>query len=96
MSRYLTKIEENYRFDTEAEAAAFIEQKKKDSRFTLSKYTSTLKKRKEKGEVVETWYAVTLVAEFNDEKDPISFVEVDYKVENPYGVMEEEAEENED
>ena len=76
--KYLTKIVETYRVATEAEAAQVIEEAKKDKRFALVKYESVHKERKAKGEVIDEWERVTLHKVFNDEKEPDSYVKVDY------------------
>ena len=77
--KYLTKIVETYRVATETEAAQIIEEAKKDNRFALVKYESVHKERKQKGEVVDEWERVTLHKVFNDEKEPDSYVKVDYE-----------------
>ena len=77
--KYLTKIVETYRVATETEAAQIIEEAKRDNRFALVKYESVHKERKAKGEVVDEWERVTLHKVFNDEKEPDSYVKVDYE-----------------
>ena len=79
--KYLTKVVETYRVATEKEAAQVIEDAKKDSRFALVKYESVHKEKKQKGEVVDEWERVTLHKVFNDEKEPDSYVKVDYQKE---------------
>lgn len=76
--KYLIDVTETYRVDSEKEATALIEEAKKQREYTLTKYTSVQKERKEKGEVVETWYKVSLVKHFTDEKDPYAGYEVNY------------------
>ena len=78
MSQYLINTVETYRVDIEAEAAKLIEDAKKSNQFILAKYTSTLKERKQKGEVVDSWYKVTLTKSFDDEKEPIGCATVSY------------------
>ena len=79
--RYLVNTTEVYRVDTEAEAAALINEAKQDSAWVLSKYSSVKKERKSKGEIIDEWYHVTLVKTFNDEKEPAEVVNVIYEVE---------------
>ena len=79
--KYLIKSVETYRVATEAEAAQVIEEAKKDSRFALVKYESVHKEKKQKGDVVDEWERVTLHKVFNDEKEPDSYVKVDYEKE---------------
>lgn len=71
MSRYLIKTVEQYRCDSEAEAAQFIEESKKSNQYTLAKYSSEEKEMKMKGEVVDSWMRVTLTKIFDVEKEPI-------------------------
>lgn len=78
MSRYLIKVDETYRADTESEAAKLINEAKADNSFTLSKYTSVQKQQKQKGEVVDEWYRVTLTKIFDDEKEPIGSTTITY------------------
>jgi len=95
MSKFLISTCETYRVDTEKEVKDFIEENKKDKRFTLTKYVSEYKERKSKGEVVDTFYKLTLTKVFNDIKEPDRTVEVNYHVED--GVFPEPVgEENED
>jgi hypothetical protein len=78
MSRYLLKVDETYRTDSEAEAAQLINEAKADHSFELSKYTSVKRERKVKGEVADSWFRVTLTKVFDDEKEPIGSTSVSY------------------
>ena len=82
MAKYLVTATEVYRADDEFSATKLIEDAKEDSRWTLTKYNCEHKEKKSKGDVVDEWYKVTLVKAFNDEKDPITDVEVSYEVDN--------------
>ena len=75
---YLVSTTEVYRVDDEASAAALIEKAKHDSMYDLSKYSSVKKEKKQKGEIIDEWYQVSLTKKFNDEKDPISVVNIKY------------------
>ena len=77
--RYLCEVTEKYRIDTENEAKTFIEEQKKDNKYNLKKYASELKERKVKGEIVDSWYQVTLVKVFNDAKEPVEVIGVKYE-----------------
>lgn len=68
MSKYLVKSTEMYRIDNEAEAKDFIDSQKK--KYQINKHSTERKEKKLKGEVVDAWYRVTLVKDFNDEKEP--------------------------
>lgn len=76
--KYLCEVTEKYRIDSENEAKAFIEEQKKENRYALKKYSSELKERKQKGEIVDSWYQVVLVKSFNDPKEPVEEIEVTY------------------
>lgn len=73
MSKFLVKVVETYRVDTEDEASRLIEEAKESSSYILTKYSSTHKSSKE-----DEWEKVELTKIFNDEKEPISDVEVTY------------------
>ena len=50
----------------------------KVKKYEVSKYSSELKERKIKGEVADSWYRVTIVKTYNDEKEPENaFIEED-------------------
>ena len=80
MSKYLCKTTEEHRADTEAEATMLIEAAKADSRYILSKYSSVHKERKQKGEIVDDYFIVTLVKVFDDPKEPCGEATVEYKI----------------
>lgn len=76
MSKFLIRSTEVYRIDSESEANNFIDQQKK--KYEVSKYSSELKERKIKGEVADSWYRVTIIKTYNDEKEPENaFIEED-------------------
>ena len=79
MSKYLTTVVETYRVDNEAEVEIMLEEAKNDNMYILTKYTSEKKERKQKGEVIDSWYKVSLYKAFNDEKDPYDIVHVRYE-----------------
>lgn len=81
MSKHLISTVETYRVDTEAEAAALIEEAKNSHKYTLAKYSSVYKERKQKGEVIDAWHRVSLTKVFDDEKEPIGCVSVEYDTE---------------
>jgi hypothetical protein len=78
MAKYLINTTEVYRVDTEEEATELIEEAKKDSQYTLSKYSSVQKERKSGGEVIDSWFRITLTKVFDDEKEPENNIEVVY------------------
>ena len=81
MAKYLITVTETYRVDTEEEAARLIEEAKDNNTYTLSKYSSVHKERKQKGEIIDEYEKVTLTKVFNDEKEPYSNIMVNYGVE---------------
>jgi hypothetical protein len=80
MSKYLIKTTEEHRADSEFEAAELINAAKADTRYLLSKYSSVKKERKQKGEIVDEYYIVTLVKVFDDAKDPCGEAQIEYKI----------------
>lgn len=77
MARYLIETTEMYRVDSEQEAASLIEAAKHDA-YGVVKYSSTHKERKQKGEIVDEWYRVSLTRKFTDEKEPVEDVGINY------------------
>ena len=78
MNKYLVSATEVYRVDTEEGAAALIDEAKAETKYTLAKYSSVKKEKKQKGDIIDEWYQVSLTKKFNDEKDPISVVNIKY------------------
>lgn len=81
MSKFLVSTCEVYRVDNEKEVEKVIEDAKEEKGFSLAKYTSEYKERKLKGEVVDQYYKLTLVKNFNDIKEPTTIVDVNYNIE---------------
>lgn len=81
MSKYLISVVETYRADTEAEAAAIINEAKEDNRYVLSKYASTKRETKQKGEVIDEWMRVSLTKIFDVEKEPSGCTTIEYDTE---------------
>lgn len=77
--KYLLETTENYRVDSEENAKELIEKAKADNHYILKKYNVQYKERKMKGEVVDTWYKVTLTKMFTDEKEPEGTIEITYE-----------------
>jgi hypothetical protein len=76
--KYLTQVVETYRVDNEADVIKMIEEAKADNRFTLVKHSSQYKERKQKGEVIDAWYKLSLTKQFTDEKEPDAVVSINY------------------
>lgn len=81
MAKYLITVTEVYRVDTESEVETAIAEAKEDSNFTLTKYNREYKERKSKGEVIDSYYKLSLVKAFTEEKDPIIQTNITYEVE---------------
>ena len=58
--------------------ADFIEEAKADNHFIVTKYTSQYKERKQKGEVVDSWWKLSITKQFTDEKEPEFQTEIQY------------------
>ena len=75
--KYLTDVTEIYRVDSEAEADQLLETAKASG--VLNKYSCVYKERKQKGEIIDSWYKVTLNKKFTDEKEPDRQVTITYE-----------------
>lgn len=75
--KYLTDVMEVYRVDSEAEADQLLETAKASG--VLNKYSCVYKEKKQKGEVIDSWYKVTLNKKFTDEKDPDRQMTISYE-----------------
>jgi hypothetical protein len=80
MSKYLIQTTEIYRVDTEVEAITMIQEAGDSRDFFLKKGMKEYKERKQKGEVVDAYWKVTLTKNFTDEKEPITQTTVTYDV----------------
>ena len=78
--KYLITTTEVYRFSSQDEAINFIEAVKKEPGYVLTEHLVKYKDRKQKGEIIDYWWRVTLVKSFNNEKEPETDIEVEYKV----------------
>ena len=77
--RYLTKVTETYRLESEKEVEKFLQELKSDHRFEVIKYTSIRRTKKAKGEIVDEWIRFEVTKGFNDEYEPLEVIEVDYR-----------------
>lgn len=76
--KYLITTTEVYRVESEEESKRVIEDAKADNHFILKKYTNEFKERKQKGEVVDSYWKVSLTKVFTDEKDPQFRTQIEY------------------
>lgn len=79
MAKYLITVTETYRVDTEEEAARLIEESKNNNKYTLAKYSSVHKERKQKGEIIDEYEKVSLTKVFADEKEPYGIINISYE-----------------
>lgn len=78
--KYLITNTEVYRVESEEEAELLINEAKADTKYVLTKYNCEKKERKQKGDVIDSYFKVSLVKSFNEEKDPITDITVSYEV----------------
>lgn len=76
--RYLIKVTEQYRCDTEEEARVLIEEAKKDNQYTVIKSSSEIKTVKSKGEIVDEYRRVMITKEFTTEREPDCQIRPEY------------------
>lgn len=81
--KYLIETTEVYRVDSEDEAKTVIEDAKRSS--TVAKYSCTYKTRKQKNEIVDSWYHVTITKTWDEEKEPSGATKVVYKTDSAWG-----------
>ena len=78
--KFLLSVKETYRFDTDSEATAFIEQEKESELWVVKSTNVQFKEVKQKGEVVDSYYKVTIEKVFNNEKEPeVNSVKLKYE-----------------
>ena len=82
--KYLTKVVETYRLANEKEVEDFLQELKNDSRFTVAKYSSTKKEKKQKGEIIDEWISFEVTKLFNDETEPDTPINNDYNKESAF------------
>lgn len=78
MSRFLIKTTETYRIDTVEEVEAFHTELKENGNFELAAFSYAIKQIKEKKEVVGEYCLAKVVKIFNDEKDPVNTITINY------------------
>lgn len=79
--KYLINSVDTYRVATVADVEALHEELANDSRFTLAAFSYKTKYIKQKGEIIDEYQLVTAKKLFNEEKEPGTTIEIDYKVE---------------
>lgn len=76
--KYLINNIITYRFNSIAEVEEFHDKLTHNPQYNLASFNYKTKAIKEKGEVVEEYYLVTVKLAFNDEKDPDDTIDVTY------------------
>lgn len=82
--KYLVKTTETYRVDSDAEVLEMVKEAKESLQWTLEGHTSKKKQVKQKGEIVDEYFMLTLTKSFNDEKEPMSDIAIIYGEEKPF------------
>lgn len=77
---YLVNVVETYRVPTVEDAERLHQEMKNDPHFTVASFGYKTKQIKSKGEVVDEYQLVQVKKIFNDEKEPVSFVDINYEV----------------
>ena len=80
MSKYLIQTTEVYRVDSEPEVENLIAEAKEDSTFDVIKYNCEHKERKQKGDIIDDYYKVSIVKGFTSEKEPETQVIISYEI----------------
>lgn len=78
--KYLINSVDTYRVATVADVETLHEELKNDSHFTLAAFSYKTKTVKSKGEIIDEYQLVTVKKLFNEEKEPDSFIEINYEV----------------
>ena len=85
--KYLIETTEVYRVDNEDEIKNVVEEAKRTS--TVVKHNYTYKCKKQKGEIVDEWYKVSITKKWDDEKEASGSTKVSYGVESAWGDSDE-------
>lgn len=83
--KYLIQSVDTYRVSTVADVEALHEELRQNPNFDLVAFSYKTKLVKVKGEVVDEYQVVTAKKAFNEEKDPISSIDIRYT----YGASDE-------
>ena len=80
MMKYLVNTTEVYRVENMEAVEVLQEEVNSDNRYEVASFSYKAKNKKQKGEIIDEWYQVTIKKVFNDEKDPYTSVTVNYEV----------------
>jgi hypothetical protein len=84
--RYSTQVTETYRLASEDDVKIFLEELREDPSFEVTKYSSTKKEVKSKGEVIDEYVRFSVTKAFNSEKEPDSEITITYSKDYPFSV----------
>lgn len=84
--KHLIKTTETYVLSNENDVEKFLDTLKDDPLFELSKYSSTKKVIKEKGEIIDEYIKLDITRVFNQEKEPCKKVEIKFEEDSPYAI----------
>lgn len=94
MIKYLIKNTAEIRVETEDDANKLHKECEKyahDNNYVLSSWTQTLKEKKSKGEVIESWVICRYILIFNDAKEPeIPLNDITFNMFNRNNIIEGE------
>ena len=77
---YLINSVDTYRVATVEDVEKLHEELKDNNNFTLASFSYKTKYIKSKGEIIDEYQLVSAKKIFNDEKDPMAFIEIQYEV----------------
>ena len=75
---FLIEVTETYRVNNENEAIRMIDEARNSSQYMLKKHNSEFKEVKQKGEIIETYWKVTLTTVFDDMKARTGSTTIEY------------------
>ena len=78
--KYLINSVDTYRVATVEDVKRLHEELKANPNFTLASFSYKTKTVKQKGEIIDEYQLVSVKKIFNDEKDPMTFIEIQYEV----------------
>ena len=78
--KYLVNTTEVFRVGSIEEVEALQEEVKTDGCYELASFSYKYKCTKQKGEIIDEWYQVSIKKVFNEEKDPCTVVDIGYEV----------------
>lgn len=85
VQKALISTVETYRIETEDEVNKFKQEQREEADrigYIINNFNIALKEKKSKGEVIDTWYIVSIKKIFEDPKEIVRYIEsIDYNFE---------------